>query len=133
MLRSRSFVLLVAVAIMGGVAWVSFAEQSPETAEVHQRIEVYTGDRIRLTHHDQTVSEGLLVSIGQISVTLADTGDISKQRVLLFRDISEFEVARAGSSLSVKAFLVDRAWLTAYEAARADSEHVREAELANQR
>jgi len=115
-----AFFMAVVLLVLGGADGLH-AQDAPDAPEEPQRIEVFTGDRIRLTHHDQSVSEGILVSMSMLSLTLADSTDISRSRLVFFDSIAEFEVARGDSTVSVKAYRVERSWLGFSEVTPADS------------
>jgi len=117
-------IVLVCALQIGSVGIAPLQAALPDSTEVvtgQQRIEIFSGDRIRLTHHDWTCSEGVLVSLSHISMTIADTTDAAETRVVPLRSIKELTVFRADSAITVMAYRVDRSWLEFYQATLPDS------------
>lgn len=107
-------VLLAAIAVgaLDGPPVLAGENSGRQVTENREQMVVFTGDLIRLTHHDQSVTEGFLVSMGRISLTLSDTTDTDDETKIFFTSIEKLEVSRGDSMICLQAYAVDSSWMS---------------------
>jgi hypothetical protein len=92
--------ILVAVFLMSGCAGFRVVDQPwlsrSTSSEFDSKTVLKAGDRIRITTSDRIVSEGIFVSLDDISVTYVDTASAAEIASVSVDQIERFEVYSSG-------------------------------------